>query len=293
MLLNSTLNALQPTAASVGRQLMSTTSNQFSPYQSAQRSPSDNTNGDSFQLVNRNTAPAPRFSGWPAENKRPVREHIQNGCQLIVRRRYEEAIDHFQNANWLRGQGISADTRYIMMKGLPETIQEAKALIRQASKINMAFNDNGSLSVKFARIVFLDPSKGGPIQPEPGTSEAEMLNFINLEQALMSAEENMHLYQDIDDGKNITYRPKPGEESLDDHEIDIATTLDKFKLPLTNDFLKRYKGRAEHVTQGYGFDLALDETGEVQWVKRPIIKATQPIAQTEPSTRPPELPPAA
>jgi hypothetical protein len=86
----------------------------------------------------------------------------------------------------------------------------------------------------------------------------------------MAAEENIHTYQNMDGGKNVTYHPAAGEETDDDHEIDIATTLEKFKLPLTSDFLRRYRGRAQHIQQTEVLDLVQDDNGKVSMVKVPV-----------------------
>lgn len=264
MISNSVVQAAYPAMA---KQLMSTANSQFVPSPLSNRSSG---NSDSFEATGK-TISSPRFAGRHDQHKAAMRKHVQDGIKLIKQRRFEEALDHFQSNKRLGAMDVDvADPVCIVSFEPPTSVEEAKQFIRNVSRINMAFSDKEDLSIKFARIAFMDQETGDFLTPEPGTSEAEILDYINYEQALMAAEENIHTYQNMDGGKNVTYHPAAGEETDEDHEIDIATTLEKFGLPLTRDFLRRYRGRAEHIQQTEVFDLVQDDTGKVSMVKVPV-----------------------
>lgn len=102
----------------------------------------------------------------------------------------------------------------------------------------------------------------------------------------MAAEENLHIYQNLYGGKTITYKPKPGHESSNDDEIDIAATFAAHKLPITEDFLNRYTGRREHAQDSEVWDLVAGHNGEIQRVQ---VGHKKPQSELPPNNIPASL----
>lgn len=218
---------------------------------------------DSFQF----TAQArsiPKFQGKRDDfRKQSMARHLQEGFNLIQKGEYEQATRHFQNKKALKAMDVGLEWGpFTFHPQIPTNAHDAKKLIKNVAKQNMAFNKNGELSIKFANIGLGDFTSDEPIQPQSAT-EAAILKHIRHEEALMAAEENIHTYQNMNGGRPITYKPERGKASEDDNEIDIATTLEQFGVPVTYDFLQRYRDRANHVIMPEVWDLVTDANGEV------------------------------
>lgn len=218
---------------------------------------------DSFQATTP-TGKSPQFQGKRDDfRKQTMARHLQEGFNLIKKGQYEQATRHFQNKKTLKAMDVGLEWGpFTFHPQIPVNANEAKKLIKTVAKQNMAFDKNGDLSIKFANIGLGDFTSDEPIQPQ-NDSESAILEHIRHEEALMAAEENIHTYQNMNGGREITYTPKPGKATDEDHEIDIATTLEKYEVPVTYDFLQRYRSRADHVIMPEVWDLVTDANGEV------------------------------
>jgi hypothetical protein len=195
--------------------------------------------------------------------------HLQTGFNLMKDGKFEEATTHFQNLQSLNTMGVSRKwgaTQFV--HEVPETVDAAKDLVQAAARENMAFDKGGKLSIKFANIgLILDPEAKADIE-QNHPQQAAILKHLAHENALMAAEESIHTYQHM--RKNtLSYEPLEGQESDDDGEIDIATTLEKYNVPVTRDFLDRYRGRHENVSHPQVWDLVETDQGEIARIQLP------------------------
>lgn len=272
-MLSGTVCFPQPGLPAAERQKASTTHFRVSQPRPGQPSVLDTQGADSFQPTRKTTAVKPQFSGASPRQKGMMKRHINKGIELIRDGKYEEAVEHFQNRERLGEMDVDGHYPVCVYYRNPSiSVEDAKRLVNRVALRNMAFNIDDELSIKFGRILFLNEALH---EPAPGTPEANIVNYVHYEQALMAAEENIHTYQNMDDGKNVTYHPAAGEETLDDYEIDIATTLERFGLPLTQEFLKRYKDRAKRIQADEALDLREISPGNAAWVAVPIDKGVR------------------
>lgn len=195
--------------------------------------------------------------------------HLQTGFNLMKDGKFEEATTHFQNLQSLNTMGISRKWGAMQfVHEVPDTVDAAKDLIQATARENMAFNKGGKLSVKFANIgLMLKPETREDIERNH-PQQAAILKHLAHENALMAAEENIHTYQNMRK-QLLSYEPSQGQASDDDDEIDIATTLEKYKVPLTRDFLDRYRRRHENVSHPQVWDLVETEQGEIIRIQLP------------------------
>ncbi|MCE3235301.1 MAG: hypothetical protein K0Q50_1481 [Vampirovibrio sp.] len=169
-----------------------------------------------------------------------MQRHIQKGLGLIKAGEYEEAMMHFSNKNALKPMGIHLIYGPVnMLESIPTSPEGVKAALGWVEKKNWFKNHD---SIQLSQLVFA--KSGEELEPQT-PEERKALRQLQHEQALMFAEEHLHALQEMK-GRNLTYHPQTAGEH--DDEIDIATTLAKLNVPLTEAFLKRYK-RADHVQE--------------------------------------------
>lgn len=195
--------------------------------------------------------------------------HLQTGFNLMKDGKFEEATTHFQNLQSLNTMGISRKWGAMQfVHEVPDTVDAAKALVQATARENMAFNNGGNLSVKFANIgLMLKPETREDIERNH-PQQAAILKHLEHENALMAAEETIHTYQNMRK-QLLSYEPSQGQASDDDDEIDIATTLEKYDVPVTRDFLDRYRGRQENISHLQVWDLVETDQGEITRIQLP------------------------
>lgn len=195
--------------------------------------------------------------------------HLQTGFNLMKEGKFEEATEHFQNAQSLKAMDIRRKWGVMTVSHeIPETVDAAKDLVQSTARENMAFDKDGKLSIKFANIgLILDPEIRQDIE-QNHPQQAAILKHLMHENALMAAEESIHTYQHMRK-KTLSYEPVLGQEGDEDGEIDIATTLEKYGVPVTQDFLERYRGRRENVSHPQVWDLVETEQGEITRLQLP------------------------
>jgi hypothetical protein len=170
------------------------------------------------------------------------RDYISQGLALIREEKYEDAIEHFNDAQALKKIGyLLGRGQCIFSTKIPTSPKAIRELVDQYATKSICKSDQKTLSM--ARIAFVHSNQMyRALEPQDATEE-DAIKQIRHEEALVQAEENMHALQDVL-GHNITY-VEPGNE--DDYEIDIAATMAEENIPMTENFLKRY-GRYKYVT---------------------------------------------
>jgi hypothetical protein len=158
--------------------------------------------------------------------------HIEQGLQLIREGEYKESMDHFQNQSFL--QKLRIKLIYGRTQALEAIPTSQHGIQKALSKVHDKNWYHTSGSIELAQLVFI--KKGQPVFPK--TPQEQMaLRQLQHEQALMYAEEHIHALQALKK-QNITFAPNKLVAHAD--EIDIATTLASYNVPLTEAFLRRY-----------------------------------------------------
>jgi len=199
--------------------------------------------------------------------------HLQKGFNLIKKGEYLAAVGHFQNEKALNKMGVSIKETPIWEQAIPATVQDAKRLAWTLSRRNMAYNNNGSLSIDFARLYLPDFNSSEaatqqtiPLLKPKNSSEAAILQHLQHEEALMAAEENIHTYQNLMGGRHVSYVSQPGDEQFNLPELDIASTFEQHRVPVTQDFLLRYPGRPAQIRKTEVWELT-EHGGKIKRVR--------------------------
>jgi hypothetical protein len=193
-------------------------------------------NSNSQVITNSSTCPQDAYSPQAAITQ--LQGHIEHGLQLIREGQYEKSMEYFQNKNFLN------KIRIALIYGRPQALEKIPTSQQGIKKaLEMVHDKNWyykSGSIELSELIFI--SKGQPVLPKT-SEEQKALRQLQHEQALMFAEEHVHALQALK-RQNITFFPNEPIAHAD--EIDIATTLAFYNVPLTEAFLRRYK-RSEYI----------------------------------------------
>lgn len=166
-----------------------------------------------------------------AEGKRPrfLERYIGKAIKLVKKENYEQAVKHLRNANMAEAVGLWFDNnaRGLGIKKTPD-----KERIRDLSYFladNSAFRCDPSKTgkIKIAYIYSVGPELTGKPAPKIPPQMWQEVALIHLEEWL-------HALQ------NIKGSPLTGHK---DDQVDVADYLKLKGVPLTKNFVDRWRGR--------------------------------------------------
>lgn len=167
-----------------------------------------------------------------------LQQHIEDGLGLIRQGYYEEGMEHFYNPDFLKSVRLTLiHGKFFPVEKIPTTQDDIQKVLRKVHDKNW-YRQNGS--IELAQLGFM--KDGQSLLPQTSAERKAVQQLLH-EQALMYAEEHIHALQAMK-GKNITFFPTNPVAHAD--EVDIATTLAHYNVPLTEAFLHRYN-RIAHV----------------------------------------------